>query len=99
MTIQATIQNVNAEKYANLWITVPPIPEQQAILAVVERDTNVLDRLISRAQREIALIREYSTRLIADVVTASWMFVALLHRPANTLTGETEESLIIFYVY
>jgi type I restriction enzyme S subunit len=35
----------------------------------IDRETQLVDVAILRAKREITLIREYRTRLIADVVT------------------------------
>jgi type I restriction enzyme S subunit len=43
--------------------------KQEAIVANIERETATIDYTISRAQREIELMREYRTRLISDVVT------------------------------
>ncbi|MGH8069535.1 MAG: restriction endonuclease subunit S [Candidatus Entotheonellia bacterium] len=50
-------------------IVLPPVAEQRAILDEVARQTSGLDAAITRAENEIALLREYRTRLIADVVT------------------------------
>jgi type I restriction enzyme S subunit len=51
-------------------IAYPPThEEQQVILNHIEEQTAALLKAITRAQREIDLIREYRTRLIADVVT------------------------------
>jgi type I restriction enzyme S subunit len=50
-------------------IAVPPIPEQQAIIDQLESSTAQVTRAISNGNREITLLREYRTRLIADVVT------------------------------
>ena len=47
----------------------PTLEEQHTIVAKVRRETEALTRGIERAQREIDLIREYRTRLVADVVT------------------------------
>lgn len=47
----------------------PPAEEQAAIVDFIGRETASLDGEIGRAEREIALLREYRTRLIADVVT------------------------------
>jgi len=47
----------------------PPVTEQRVILDEVARQTSGLDAAIARTEREIALLREYRTRLIADVVT------------------------------
>lgn len=46
-----------------------PRKEQDEIVAFIERETQSLNNAMSRTEREIALLREYRTRLIADVVT------------------------------
>lgn len=66
---RATIQNIGADKYANLVVPIPPIPEQQAILDFTEKDIAPLRTAIARTEREIALMQEYRTRLTADIVT------------------------------
>ena len=50
-------------------ITVPPHEEQDRIITRAAAETIQLRIVIDRARREIALLREYRTRLIADVVT------------------------------
>lgn len=50
-------------------VPVPPPAEQKAICTTVASQTAAADGLIDRAEREIGLLREYRTRLIADVVT------------------------------
>ncbi|HEC02556.1 MAG TPA: restriction endonuclease subunit S [Phycisphaerales bacterium] len=47
----------------------PPLEEQRAIIAYINEKYAEISQAISRAEREIDLIREYRTRLIADVVT------------------------------
>jgi len=50
-------------------LPIPP-PEQQPILkAIIGQETKTLGKAIDRSKQEISLIREYRTRLIADVVT------------------------------
>ena len=49
-----------------------PVPSPRERIQIVDRinaDTRDVEQAISRAEREIALLREYRTRLIADVVT------------------------------
>jgi type I restriction enzyme S subunit len=46
-----------------------PRSEQEAILAFIRSETCDLNATSSRLEREIGLLREYRTRLIADVVT------------------------------
>lgn len=47
----------------------PPLSEQIAISAYLDKATADIDASIDRAWREIELLSEYRTRLIADVVT------------------------------
>lgn len=48
---------------------IPPTDEAVAIAAYLERETVGLQTTIARLEREITLLREYRTRLVADVVT------------------------------
>jgi type I restriction enzyme S subunit len=50
-------------------VPVPPNPEQTAIVEYLDAQTAKIDAAISVTRREIALLREYRERLIADVVT------------------------------
>ncbi len=67
--ILSTIQNISAEKYANLHVPCPPLSEQLQIIRYLDKATADIDATIDRARREIGLLGEYRTRLIADVVT------------------------------
>ena len=66
---KATIAHFTVEKFGSLMIPVPPIPEQAAIVAYLDKATADIDAAIDRARREIELLSEYRTRLIADLVT------------------------------
>ena len=66
---KATIAHFTVEKFASLQIAVPPIHEQTAIVEHLDKETTKIDAAITRARREIELLNEYRTRLIADVVT------------------------------
>ena len=57
------------ERIKNLYAPVPPIPEQVVIVSSFERNIAPLEVAISRLEREIELLLEYRTRLVADVVT------------------------------
>ena len=50
-------------------VAIPPEQEQKTIVARIETDTQEIEAALRTAKREIDLIREYRTRLIADVVT------------------------------
>lgn len=47
----------------------PPLEEQRAIIAHINEKCAEISLAISRAEREIELMREYRARLISDVVT------------------------------
>ncbi|MBN8691235.1 MAG: restriction endonuclease subunit S [Armatimonadetes bacterium] len=68
-------------------IPVPPLGEQGELVSHLMEATRDLTLAISKAQAEIDLIREYRTRLVADVVTGQ-LDVRHLDLP------EVEESLI-----
>ena len=53
----------------NLRHPLPPLPEQRAIAAFLDRETARLDALVSREERLIELLREKRTALITRAVT------------------------------
>jgi len=67
--IQATIQNVSAEKYADLQLALPPLPEQRAIAAYLDAETAKLDALAAKVEKAIERLQEYRTALITAAVT------------------------------
>ncbi|MCU0835526.1 MAG: restriction endonuclease subunit S [Chromatiaceae bacterium] len=50
-------------------LVLPDVAEQEHVLSWIATETEALVRAAADAEREIALLREYRTRLIADVVT------------------------------
>ena len=64
-----TQPNLAMRAMERLVVVLPPIDEQQEVLAHLDRATKKPSEAIDRAHREIVLLREYRTRLIADVVT------------------------------
>ena len=65
----ATRQRTNLQATATRPISVPPIEEQSSIVRYLDKTTADIDTAISHARRQIELLQEYRTRLIADVVT------------------------------
>ena len=61
--------NLNVERIGSRHLALPPISEQTSIVAYLDKATADIDAAIDRARREIELLGEYRTRLIADVVT------------------------------
>ena len=67
--IQATIQNVSAEKYANLFMPLPEYYEQQAITRFLDFKTAQIDALIAKQQALLHKLAEKRTALISHAVT------------------------------
>ena len=61
--------NLNPTRYGRIRIPLPRLNEQVAIMKYLKRVTEEIDAGINRAHRQIELVQEYRTRLIADVVT------------------------------
>ena len=68
-SIAAAQPGLSVERVLNLWLPVPPSEEQAVITTSIEQQTAGADIAIDRARRQIELLREFRTRLIADVVT------------------------------
>ncbi len=69
MSTGSTYDAVSIGDVGDLRVTLPPLNEQQTIIAYIEVESSKIDQAITRAEREIELMREYRTRLISDVVT------------------------------
>lgn len=69
------------DDFYDIRLPVPPVDEQERIVFEISEGTRELVTTIDRIEREADLLREYRTRLIADVVTgkldvreaASWL--------------------------
>jgi type I restriction enzyme S subunit len=57
------------ESFKQITSPYPPLSEQELIARAIDRQTAELNATIATIDREIALIQEFRTRLIADVVT------------------------------
>lgn len=68
-SIGATMDNLNAGMVARLRIPMPSISEQNQIIEFVKNENQRHGIITSAILHEIDLLREYRTRLIADVVT------------------------------
>ncbi len=62
-------QSMSYQDISNLYISVPPLSEQLAIVSYITDKTAKIDTLTSKLQQEIESIKEYKQRLISDVVT------------------------------
>ena len=67
--IISTIQNISAEKYANLTVPTPPFEEQERIVSHLDQTTATIDNAIENARSQADRMAEYRASLIAHVVT------------------------------
>ena len=67
--IQATIQNIGANKYSNMEIPVPSIEEQASIVGYLSEKCTQIDRLIAIKQAKIEKLEQYKRSLIYEYVT------------------------------
>lgn len=68
--IQATIQNISADKYNNLVFAIPEsLEEQQMIVGYLDEKCKELDSLISANQKTIERLKEYRQSVIYEAVT------------------------------
>tara|TARA_R110000851_G_C13101874_1_gene568651 strand:+ start:14816 stop:16177 length:1362 start_codon:yes stop_codon:yes gene_type:complete len=67
--IQATIQNVSAEKYNSFSVAVPPKEEVQSILLYLEEQIKRFDNLTEKSLLAVGLIKERKKALISAAVT------------------------------
>jgi type I restriction enzyme S subunit len=68
-TIQATIENVSAERYGDFTIALPDLSEQQALVTWMNKATSRIDALIAKSLESIDLLRERRSAFITAAVT------------------------------
>jgi type I restriction enzyme S subunit len=97
-----SVPHLSPEQIKGFKVMLPPIQEQRAIVAFTETETGGVNAAINRLEREIELLREFRTRLVADVVTGKLdVRLAAAHLPDDPVeshaapepeeTPETEE--------
>ena len=64
-----TVMHIYSSNLKYLAVPLPPLSEQAAIARYLDLASQRMQGTISATQRQIDLLREYRTRLIADVVT------------------------------
>jgi type I restriction enzyme S subunit len=70
-TIQSTIPNVSAEKYASLLVPLPTVEEQRAITYSAQSATSRLDQVIQRIDKAVRSLLELRSSLITAAVTGA----------------------------
>ncbi len=84
----STIAHLTGDKLRAHRFPFPPVGEQEALVSFLDVALKQVGRATSVAHREIALLREYRTRLIADVVTGKLD----VREAAARLPDEVEEA-------
>ncbi|MGB4774931.1 MAG: restriction endonuclease subunit S, partial [Daejeonella sp.] len=69
IAIKSTQYNLNVERVQSVFIILPPIQEQKAIVSHIEKETAIINKTITTIEKEIALVQEYRTAIIAEAVT------------------------------
>jgi type I restriction enzyme S subunit len=67
--IQSTIQNIGADRYSQLQLTIPSTSEQQAIADYLDEKCADIDSLIQTKQSKIDSLKEYKKSIIYEYVT------------------------------
>ena len=68
-TAKATVESLRLPMLQNFPVALPPLAEQAAIVEYLNEAAFGTEAAISRTRRQIELMEEYRTRLVADVVT------------------------------
>jgi type I restriction enzyme S subunit len=89
-SMRAAQPHLNAEELGSAIIILPPDEEQNQIVEYVLNMSLPIKIATMRLEREIALLREYRTKLIADVVTGK-LDVRGVELPAMEETDELED--------
>ena len=66
---KSTVDSLRRPMISSFLFIIPPLPEQQAIAAFLDRETGRIDSLIAKKQRLLQLLTEQRTALISRVVT------------------------------
>ncbi|MFN7338666.1 MAG: restriction endonuclease subunit S, partial [bacterium] len=66
---QGTQLNLNTDIIGDIKLPIPPLPEQQKIAQFLDQETSKIDKLITKKERLIELLKEKRTALISHAVT------------------------------
>jgi type I restriction enzyme S subunit len=61
--------NLNTDTVGDIYLAYPPTEEQQHIVAFLDRETSRIDSLIAKKERQIELLQEKRTALVAHATT------------------------------
>lgn len=66
---RVSIAHLTKDKLINIKCLIPTLSEQQQIVSHIEKETATINTTISKIEKELALVEEYKTALIAEAVT------------------------------
>lgn len=89
LLVGSTFPRINVADVKSLLVVVPPLKEQAAIAEFLDQSFLDISSTEEKIYQEISLLREYRTRLIADVVTGK-----LDVREAASLLPELEQDSV-----
>ena len=69
ISTQSTIENVSAEKYNDLVVSLPSVKEQHIITKYLDKQTEKIDKTVEVIEKRIKLLEEYKKSLIYNAVT------------------------------
>ena len=82
-----SVPHLSPEQIKSFRLALPSVDDQEQIVEKLALDTTAIRSAMERTHREISLLREYRTRLIADVVTGKLD----VREAAASLPDEAEE--------
>ncbi|UTT51814.1 restriction endonuclease subunit S [Microbacterium maritypicum] len=89
------LASTNSTTLGKLPVVLPSLVEQGRILRDIEDRTASMDVTIGKAEREILLLREFRTRLVADVVTGQVDVRAIAASLPDTPEQDTDLDLML----
>ena len=64
-----SMKNLMQESFLSIAVAIPPLPEQRAIAAYLDRETAAIDALVAKVETAIDRLQEYRAALITAAVT------------------------------
>lgn len=69
MSNATTIDVIYSDSMREIWLSVPPVEHQKAIIAYLDRETAKIDSLVAKIRQAIDNLKEFRTALISAAVT------------------------------
>ncbi len=96
LLVGSTFDRINVADIKSLIVAVPPHSEQTAIADHLDRELQRNSAAVDSARRQIALLREYRARIIADVVTGKFdVRGAAAHLPDEADAPEALDEIVL----